>query len=145
MEVLLTKKIVSKLSELWSGMFIPDSDLIFCPSRIPGSKRHRSRMRICSTDLKVVAKKRMKHDGIWFLMKLGLKGFREASHCARMVFLNCNFKLRGKSFNSCGFGSDQVGPCVNIGLGSDLKTFNRHGGQFWVNRGLYGQCFGSGV
>ncbi len=41
---------VSKLSEIWSGLFIPDPDpgsgsririLIFYPSRIQGSKRHR--------------------------------------------------------------------------------------------------------
>jgi hypothetical protein len=37
--------IVSKLSEIWSGMFIPESDLDFCPSRIQGSKRHRIRIR----------------------------------------------------------------------------------------------------
>ncbi len=39
---ILTQKIVSKLSEIWSGLFIPDPDPdFFYPSRIPGSKRHR--------------------------------------------------------------------------------------------------------
>ncbi len=45
---ILTQKIVSKLSEIWSGMFIPDPDagsgsLFLNPYRIPnpGSKRHR--------------------------------------------------------------------------------------------------------
>jgi hypothetical protein len=31
----LTQKIVYKLSELWSRMFLPDPDLYFYPSRIP--------------------------------------------------------------------------------------------------------------
>ncbi len=31
----LTQKIVSKLSEIWSGFFIPDPDPDFLPSRIP--------------------------------------------------------------------------------------------------------------
>ncbi len=43
-KIILTQKIVSKLSEMWSGLFIPDPDPDFYPSRIPGSgikKRHR--------------------------------------------------------------------------------------------------------
>jgi hypothetical protein len=40
---ILTQEIVSKLSEIWFGMFIPDPDLDFYPSRIQGSKRHRIR------------------------------------------------------------------------------------------------------
>jgi hypothetical protein len=32
---ILTQKMVSVLSELWSGMFIPDPDPYFYPSRIP--------------------------------------------------------------------------------------------------------------
>ncbi len=38
------QKIVYKLSEIWSGLFIPDPDLDFLPipdSRIQGSKMHR--------------------------------------------------------------------------------------------------------
>ncbi len=39
---ILTQKIVSKLSEIWSVLFIPGSwILIFYPSRIQASKRHR--------------------------------------------------------------------------------------------------------
>jgi hypothetical protein len=38
---ILTQKIVSKLSEIWSGMIIPDPDLDFLPIPDPGSKRHR--------------------------------------------------------------------------------------------------------
>jgi len=38
---ILTQKIVSKLSEIWSGLFTPDTDPDFYPSRIQGSKRHR--------------------------------------------------------------------------------------------------------
>ncbi len=34
-QVIFTKKIVSELSEIWSGMFIPDPDLDFLPH--PGS------------------------------------------------------------------------------------------------------------
>jgi hypothetical protein len=48
-QVLLTQKIVAKLSEICSGMFIPDPDLDFSPildyvSRIQGSKRPRIRI-----------------------------------------------------------------------------------------------------
>jgi hypothetical protein len=39
-QVILTQKIVSKFSKILSGMFIPDPDLAFNPSRIQGSKRH---------------------------------------------------------------------------------------------------------
>ncbi len=35
----LTKKLFFKLSEIWSGLFIPDPAHYFLP-RIPGSKRH---------------------------------------------------------------------------------------------------------
>ncbi len=39
---ILTHKIISIFSEIWSGMFIPDPDFdFFYPSRIPESKRHR--------------------------------------------------------------------------------------------------------
>jgi hypothetical protein len=39
---ILTRTIVFKLSEIWSGVFIPpDLDPDFYPSRIQGSKRHR--------------------------------------------------------------------------------------------------------
>ncbi len=43
---ILTQKIVSKLSEIWSGLFITDSDQDFYPSQIPDpgvkqTKRHR--------------------------------------------------------------------------------------------------------
>ncbi len=38
---ILTQKIVSKLSEIWSGLFILDPDPEFLPSRFQGSKRHR--------------------------------------------------------------------------------------------------------
>ncbi len=43
---ILTKKIVSKLLKIWSGLFIPDPDPNFLPipvprSRIQGSERHR--------------------------------------------------------------------------------------------------------
>ncbi len=34
----LNPKKVSKLSEIWSGLFIPDPDPDFYPSRIPGLK-----------------------------------------------------------------------------------------------------------
>jgi hypothetical protein len=34
-------KIVSKVSEIWSRLFIPDPDLVFYPSRIQGSKKNR--------------------------------------------------------------------------------------------------------
>jgi hypothetical protein len=34
-QVFLTQKFVSKLSEIWSGMFILDPDLVFFTSRIP--------------------------------------------------------------------------------------------------------------
>ncbi len=49
---ILNQKFVSKLSEIWSGLFIPDPD--FYPSRIqdPGVKKapvHRSRIRIRNT------------------------------------------------------------------------------------------------
>ncbi len=37
----LTRKMVSNLSEILSGMFVTDSDLDFYPSRIQESKRHR--------------------------------------------------------------------------------------------------------
>ncbi len=44
---ILTQKMVSRLSEIWSGLFIPDLDPDFCPFRIriQGSKRHRIRIR----------------------------------------------------------------------------------------------------
>jgi hypothetical protein len=40
---ILTQKSIYKLSEIWSGLFIPDPDPDFSPipSRIQGSKRHR--------------------------------------------------------------------------------------------------------
>jgi len=40
-KVFLTHKIVSKLSEIWSGMLYPVPALNFYPSRIQGSKTHR--------------------------------------------------------------------------------------------------------
>jgi hypothetical protein len=36
---LLTQKWVSKLSEIWSGLFIPDPDLDFLPIPDPGVKK----------------------------------------------------------------------------------------------------------
>jgi hypothetical protein len=39
-QVFLTQKSVSKLSEKWSRMFILDPDPDFFPSRIQGSKKH---------------------------------------------------------------------------------------------------------
>ncbi len=38
-------KIVSKLSEIWSRLFIPDPDPVFYPSRIQGDKKARIRIR----------------------------------------------------------------------------------------------------
>jgi hypothetical protein len=38
-KVFITQKIVSKLSEIWSGMFIPDPDLDFLPIPDPGVKK----------------------------------------------------------------------------------------------------------
>jgi hypothetical protein len=48
-------KIVSKLSEKWSGLFIPDPDPDFYPSRIPDPGVNkaldpRSRIKICNTE-----------------------------------------------------------------------------------------------
>ncbi len=37
----LTIKIVSKLSEIWSGIIIPDPDLYFLPIQDPGLKKVR--------------------------------------------------------------------------------------------------------
>ncbi len=44
---ILTQKIVSKLSEIWSGLFIPDPD--FLPIPDPESKRNRIRIRNTGT------------------------------------------------------------------------------------------------
>ncbi len=48
----LTHKIVSKLSEIWSGFFIPDPDPDFLPIPDPGSRGQKgtgSRIRIRNT------------------------------------------------------------------------------------------------
>ncbi len=49
-----TKKMVSKLEKIWSGLFIPDPDADFLPIPDPGSRGQKgtgSRIRICNTVL----------------------------------------------------------------------------------------------
>ncbi len=51
---ILTQKVVSTLSEIWSGLFIPDPDLDFLSILDPGSRGQKgtgSRIRISNTDI----------------------------------------------------------------------------------------------
>ncbi len=82
-----TQKIVHKLTEIWSGLFIPDPDPDFYPSRIQGSKRHRTiRMpfHLSSNAYRAWAWTERKRTCFrWMMQFLCIFPFHSAAGCAR--------------------------------------------------------------
>ncbi len=90
---ILAQKIVSKLSEIWSGLFIPDPDHDFSPSLIQGSKRHRildPDPQHCFQLIKYVTVPVYPLDGLIFLVESGTDPIWTAS-----TTLLLNEKFRG--------------------------------------------------
>jgi hypothetical protein len=95
---IFTQKIDSKLSEIWSGMFIPDPDLDFLPIPDPGSRGQKgtgSRIRIRNTALQFIDKRNYQICTV------------QVPLCRAVVFTQFNFAFClsdwGKKFNQCIF------------------------------------------